>query len=165
VSAPTEDGLPVPLPEFDGIYRRPLPARQIVLTGLSRTSLDEAEVRAAVTGPAAGAVVTFSGQVRDHDGGRSVCAIEYVGHPIADRVLAQVVTQVVTASEVEAVAVRHRLGLLHVGEVALVVAVGAAHRAPAFETVGRIVDEVKRSLPVWKRQIFTDGTHEWPGCP
>ena len=64
-----------------------------------------------------------------------------------------------------AVAVVHRIGDLGVGETALGVAVSADHRAPAFEAVRDIVEEVKKRLPVWKHQLFADGTREWSGCP
>jgi len=62
-----------------------------------------------------------------------------------------------------AVAVSHRVGLLMVGDTALAAAVSAAHRRAAFEACSDLVDEVKRRLPVWKRQVFADGTDEWVG--
>ena len=107
---------------------------------------------------AAGAVVTFAGVVRDHDHGRPVRELEYVGHPTADAVLAAVVAEVVAGSPVDAVAVSHRLGHLAIGDVALAVAVSAAHRGEAFAVCARLVDEVKDRLPVWKHQHF-DGRH------
>lgn len=119
----------------------------------------------AVDHPRAGAVVTFSGQVRDHDGGRAVTCIEYVAHPTAERVLADVVAEVVAGTEAEAVAVTHRVGELAIGESAIVVAVSAAHRHEAFTACSLIVDEVKHRLRVWKRQVFADGSEEWVACP
>ncbi|MEU5695765.1 molybdenum cofactor biosynthesis protein MoaE [Actinosynnema sp. NPDC020468] len=115
---------------------------------------------------AAGAVVTFAGVVRDHDHGRSVRSLEYVGHPSAADVVAEVVTDVVKAFEgVRAVAVTHRVGPLEIGDVALAVAVSAEHRKEAFAVCAELVDEVKRRLPVWKRQVFADGSDEWVNCP
>ena len=67
--------------------------------------------------------------------------------------------------DVLAIAVSHRVGMLEVGDVALVAAVSTAHRGEAFEICGRLVDEVKHRLPVWKRQVFADGTDEWVNCP
>jgi molybdopterin synthase catalytic subunit len=61
--------------------------------------------------------------------------------------------------------VSHRVGPLEIGEAALVVAVAGAHRAEAFATAMELVDQVKRRVPVWKRQIFSDGTDEWVDCP
>ncbi|MCE6994185.1 molybdenum cofactor biosynthesis protein MoaE [Saccharothrix sp. S26] len=115
---------------------------------------------------AAGAVVTFAGVVRDHDHGRSVRELEYVGHPTAGAVVAEVVADVVGRFEgVRAVAVSHRVGPLAIGDVALACAVSAEHRGEAFAVCSELVDEVKRRLPVWKRQVFTDGTDEWVNMP
>ena len=141
------------------------PARRVVLTEVTTDPLDEAAHEAAVADPSAGAVVTFVGRVRDNDHGRPVTAIEYSGHPTAAAVLAEVVADVTARSRAEAVAVSHRLGPLAVGEAAIVVAVAGVHRAEAFETASLLVEEVKHRLPVWKRQVFPDGTDEWVACP
>jgi molybdopterin synthase catalytic subunit len=66
---------------------------------------------------------------------------------------------------VYAVAVSHRVGRLRVGDVALVAAVSTAHRAAAFAACARLVDEAKARLPIWKHQVFADGTDEWVNCP
>lgn len=126
-------------------------------------SLDLAAHLAAVGDPAAGATVSFSGVVRDHDGGRSVTELEYHEHPTAAAVVAEVAAEIARRDGVIAVAVSHRIGLLRVGDVALAAAVSAAHRGVAFEGCSELVDEVKRRLPVWKRQVFHDGSEEWVG--
>ena len=141
------------------------PLRRVVSAVVTDLPLSVAEHEAAVADPAAGAVVSFSGAVRNHDGGREVAGIEYVGHPSAAGVLERVVADVAARSDVEAVAVSHRLGPLGVGEPALVVAVSAAHRQEAFAAAALLVDEVKHHLPVWKRQVFADGSDEWVACP
>jgi molybdopterin synthase catalytic subunit len=120
---------------------------------------------AAVSGAASGAVVLFSGVVRDHDGGRPVVALEYEGHPSAAGVLAECRAEILADPLVHAVAVSHRIGALTVGDPALVAAVSAAHRAEAFAACERLVDLVKERLPIWKRQVFPDGTDEWVNCP
>ncbi|GAB2690166.1 hypothetical protein GCM10027194_25640 [Thalassiella azotivora] len=127
--------------------------------------MDVAEHAALVADAAAGAVVTFAGVVRDHDHGQVVDSIEYVGHPTAERVVAECARDVAERFPVDAVAVSHRLGPLGVGECALAVAVSAAHRREAFDAASEVVEEVKRRLPVWKRQVFPDGTDEWVNCP
>lgn len=115
---------------------------------------------------AAGAVVTFSGVVRDHDGGRTVSSLYYEGHPSAPSVVAEVVADVAKRRRgVRAVAVSHRIGSLEIGDVALACAVAAEHRGEAFATCSDLVDEVKARLPVWKHQWFTDGTDEWVNSP
>jgi molybdopterin synthase catalytic subunit len=141
------------------------PARRVIRTEITDRPLDVAAHEAAVAGPTSGAVVTFSGAVRDHDGGRPVRGIEYVAHPSAATVLAEVVAEVTARSDVEAVAVSHRLGEVAIGEAAIVVAVAAAHRHEAFTAAAELVDEVKHRLPVWKRQILADGSDEWVACP
>lgn len=124
-----------------------------------------AEHEALVAHPAAGAVVSFAGVVRDHDGGRAVSVLEYVGHPSAGDVIAEVAAEIAAADDVQAVAVSHRIGVLAVGDVALACAVSSAHRREAFAACARLVDEVKHRLPIWKRQEFDDGTDEWVKCP
>ncbi|GAB2957085.1 molybdenum cofactor biosynthesis protein MoaE [Amycolatopsis acidiphila] len=115
---------------------------------------------------AAGAVVTFGGVVRNHDGGKSVETLYYEGHPSAGDVLARVVAEVTARrAGVRAVAVSHRLGALAIGDVALACAVAADHRAEAFATCAELVDEVKAQLPVWKHQHFADGSDEWVNSP
>lgn len=111
---------------------------------------------------AAGAVVTFAGVVRNHDGGRTVTRLEYSAHPMAGQTLAEVAAEIAADRQgVRAIAVSHRVGALCIGDAALVAAVAADHRAAAFETCARLVDLVKERLPVWKHQFFADGTDEW----
>lgn len=141
------------------------PARRVVQAAVTTDAVDVTALEVLVADPSAGAVVSFGGIVRDHDGGRPVTMIEYVGHPTAQSVLEQVAADVAARTDVEALAVAHRLGPLQVGEAALVVAVSAAHRQEAFAAAALLVDEVKDRLPVWKRQQFPDGTDEWVACP
>ena len=137
---------------------------RVVLTGVGESVLDVAAHERAVASAHAGAVVTFAGVVRDHDGGRSVAALTYEAHPDADRVLGEIAARVAARSGAVRVAVSHRVGDLAIGDVALVAAVSSAHRAQAFAACGDLVEEVKAALPVWKRQVFADGTHEWVGA-
>jgi molybdopterin synthase catalytic subunit len=123
-----------------------------------------AEMTTLVASTAAGAVVTFSGDVRDHDHGRSVATLNYEGHPSAGAVLAEVAAEVAARHEVIALAVAHRIGPLQIGDAALVAAVSAAHRGAAFAACADLVDTTKERLPVWKHQVFTDGTDEWVNC-
>jgi molybdopterin synthase catalytic subunit len=127
--------------------------------------LDVAAHERLVARAAAGAVVSFAGVVRDHDDGRGVLELEYEGHPLAERILAEVAAEIAADPAVYAVAVSHRVGRLEIGDVALAAAVSTAHRAAAFAACARLVDEVKARLPIWKRQVFADGTEEWVNCP
>ena len=140
-------------------------AARVARAGVIREPVSIPELAAAVQDRAAGAVVTFEGVVRDHDRGREVTAIAYSAHPSADEGIARIAREAAEWPGLRAVAVVHRIGDLGVGETALGVAVSADHRAPAFEAVRDIVEEVKKRLPVWKHQLFADGTREWSGCP
>ncbi len=134
----------------------------VLRAAVGEEPLDVAEHAALVEQAAAGAVVTFAGVVRDHDGGRKVRGLEYSAHPAAAKVVADVAADVAArARGVRAIAVSHRVGVLDIGEVALACAVAADHRREAFETCAELVEEVKRLLPVWKHQRFADGTDEW----
>lgn len=145
------------------------PAREpvrVACAEVTETPLSVAEHRELVSARECGAVVTFEGVVRDHDDGRSVLRMDYEGHPSAQDVLREVVTEVAgRRGDVRAVAVSHRLGALEIGDVALTCAVAAEHRGEAFTSCGELVDEVKTRLPVWKHQLFADGTDEWVNSP
>jgi molybdopterin synthase catalytic subunit len=137
----------------------------VVLCAVSDQPLDVAAHEAAAGSVDGGAGVTFCGVVRRFDGGREVTELEYLGHPTAEAVLAEVAEKVAAEPDVLSVAVSHRIGLLGIGDVALVAVVSTAHRREAFDACARLVDEVKHRLPIWKRQVFTDGTDEWVTCP
>jgi molybdenum cofactor synthesis domain-containing protein len=139
---------------------------KVVRAEMAETALSADEHTSLVADRAAGAVVSFAGVVRDHDHGRSVTELEYVGHPSAKDIIAEVAASVAARHPgVQALAVSHRLGRLGIGDIALACAVSAAHRREAFTVCAELVDEVKLRLPVWKRQLFTDGTEEWVNCP
>jgi molybdopterin synthase catalytic subunit len=135
------------------------------LLALRDTPLDVAEVLAAVQDPAAGGVVSFTGLVRDHDGGRGVTELEYEAHPGAQEAMAAVAERIAEELPVHALAAVHRTGLLAVGDVAVIVAASASHRDQAFEAARRLIDDLKATVPIWKRQVFLDGEQEWVGTP
>jgi molybdopterin synthase catalytic subunit len=150
---------------------------------------------AAVESDTAGAVVSFSGVVRNHDGGKQVSRLSYSAHPTAHQVMADVVARLVAEHSpaedgapggsaaaagdggsaataggggVEPQPVRiwaaHRIGMLEIGDPALVCAVSAAHRGQAFAVCAELVDRIKAQVPIWKEQFFADGTVEWVGA-
>ena len=139
---------------------------RVAIVAISDEPLDVEAHERAVAHPAAGAVVVFRGVVRDHDQGRGVKELDYEGHPSAVDVLREVATEIIEREPgVIAVAVSHRVGRLAIGDVAIVAAVSTAHRANAFAACARLVDEAKARLPIWKRQLFDDGSDEWVNCP
>ncbi|SOD72500.1 molybdopterin synthase subunit MoaE [Jatrophihabitans sp. GAS493] len=141
-----------------------LAAGRVEIAVVTDAVLDVGAHEKAVLRSGAGAHVVFSGVVRDRDHNRAVVALEYEVHPTAEAVLRGVAEQFAAEPAVHAIAVSHRYGPLKVGDVALVAAVSCAHRREAFEVCARLVDEVKRQLPIWKRQVFADGTDEWVNC-
>ncbi|HEX5345850.1 MAG TPA: molybdenum cofactor biosynthesis protein MoaE [Pseudonocardiaceae bacterium] len=144
----------------------PMASAVVLRAVVTEQPLDVEEHARMVSRSSAGAVVSFSGLVRDHDGGRGVLALEYSSHPNAADVIARVAAQVAaTHSQVYALAVSHRVGSLAIGDSAIVCAVSAAHRAEAFAACAAVVDEVKLQLPIWKRQDLSDGSEEWVNSP
>jgi len=139
-------------------------AVRVRLAEISESPLSLQRMIAAVSDPRCGAVVTFDGVVRDHDGGRGVERLEYSAHPTADEVIAEVASEIAERYPDSLVAVAHRHGPLEIGDSALVCAVAAPHRKQAFAACDDLVDTVKQRVPIWKHQIFDDGETEWVGA-
>ena len=135
------------------------------LVEIRETPLDVSEVMAAVSDDQAGGVTLFVGAVRDHDDDRSVAHLDYTAHPTALDRLHDVVRSVVERHPVTAVAAVHRVGLLEIGDLAVVVAAAAPHRGQAFDAARDLIDDLKATVPIWKHQVFADGTEEWVGTP
>ena len=136
----------------------------MIHAALTEQPIEAPSHEALVADASAGAVVSFAGVVRDHDGGKGVTSLVYEAHPSAEKVIAEVAADIAARPGVVHVAVSHRVGALSIGDAALVAAVSAPHRREAFEACAALVDEVKARLPVWKHQHFADGTDEWVNC-
>ena len=109
-----------------------------------------------------GAAVLFVGTVREINDGRAVTGIDYSAYvPMAERELAGIVRETSERFATEHIVVEHRLGTLALGEASVAIAVAHPHRAPAFEACRHVIEELKRRLPVWKREHYADGTREW----
>jgi molybdopterin synthase catalytic subunit len=135
------------------------------LVDIRETPLDVAEVLAALADRAAGGVDVFVGTVRDHDHDQGVTGLDYSAHPTALQRMVEVAERIAEKYDVIAVAAVHRVGRLAIGDAAVVVATAAAHRGEAFEASRALIDELKATVPIWKHQVFTDGTDEWVGTP
>ncbi|HVF19418.1 MAG TPA: molybdenum cofactor biosynthesis protein MoaE [Mycobacteriales bacterium] len=132
---------------------------------LRHAALSVDECLDAVRRSAAGGLVLFTGVVREEDHGRAVAELEYTAHPTALADLAALADRIcLEHPAVTAVAAVHRLGRLAIGDIAVVVAVSAPHRGEAFAAARALIDELKATVPIWKRQVFVDGTVEWVGC-
>ena len=135
----------------------------IRLLAVRETALSVDEVLAAVSDPVAGGTVVFVGTVRDEDGGRTVETLGYSAHPTVDVALREVAERVAATHPVTALAAVHRVGDLAVGDLAVVVAASCPHRAEAFTACQALIDELKATAPIWKNQVFADGSQEWVG--
>ncbi|WP_369060973.1 molybdenum cofactor biosynthesis protein MoaE [Kocuria rhizophila] len=139
-------------------------AGAVLRAGITEEPLDGELARREVADPGCGAVVGFSGVIRDHDGGRDgVTGLAYSAHPSAAQVMAEVVAGTAREHPGTRVWAEHRIGALAVGDSALEVAVAAAHRTEAFAACSALVDRIKASVPIWKRESFADGQHTWVG--
>ncbi|HEU4490476.1 MAG TPA: molybdenum cofactor biosynthesis protein MoaE [Jiangellales bacterium] len=135
------------------------------LIGLRAEPLSVDEVLGAVADPGAGGTCVFVGTVREQDGGRAVSGLDYTAHPSVEETLRRVAAAVAEEHQVRAIAAVHRVGDLVVGDLAVVVAAAAPHRGTAFAACRQLIDDLKREVPVWKHQRFTDGGQEWVGSP
>ncbi len=124
--------------------------------------IDPSAVLERVGAPRDGAVALFLGTVRDHNEGRPVGGMEYEGYAeMAREQLAAIVAEAASRAGTDRIAAVHRLGELAVGEVSVAIAVSTPHRAEAFDAARHVIEEIKRRLPVWKRERYLDGAAEW----
>ena len=144
----------------------PTPASsRLRLVDLRETPLQVDEVVAALDDDASGGLTLFVGRVRDHDQGQGVVGLDYSAHPSALEKLREVCERVASEFDVHGVAAVHRVGTLHIGDLAVVVATTSAHRGTSFDASRRLIDTLKAEVPIWKHQRFTDGSEEWVGSP
>ncbi|MGJ9424954.1 molybdenum cofactor biosynthesis protein MoaE [Nesterenkonia halotolerans] len=139
------------------------PQERVILAELSDQPLSLTQAELEVWADRAGAVVGFSGIVRNHDHGQPVDRLSYTAHPSAAEVIAQVAVDIAARFPTVRVWVAHRVGQLEIGDHALVAAVASAHRAEAFQACAELVEQTKDQVPIWKEQFFSDGTREWVG--
>jgi molybdopterin synthase catalytic subunit len=139
---------------------------RIRLIAVRATPLSIDEVVHAVTDAHAGAIALFLGVVRDHTPdrpGAEVTELEYTAHPTAHERLVSVAEKIAADYPEANLAAVHRTGELATGETAVVVAAAAAHRAEAFAACRALIDLLKQEVPIWKRELFRDGSHTWVG--
>ena len=137
-----------------------------ITTLLTDEPLDLGAAQVDVDDPSCGGIGLFLGVVRDHHEGDAVDHLEYEAWeeqalPALEAVAAEVVARF---PDVRAVHLSHRLGRLEVGEVSVIVATSAPHRAEALEAARFGIDHLKETVPIWKHEFLTDGTERWPGC-
>lgn len=135
------------------------------ITGVREQPLSIDEMYLAVRDPRAGGVALFVGTVRAADHGHDVKGLSYSAHPTVDLRIAEIAAAVSGRHDLVALAVVHRVGELAVGDLAVVAATSAVHRGAALAACRDLIDEIKTGLPIWKHQMFGDGTDEWVGSP
>jgi molybdopterin synthase catalytic subunit len=133
-----------------------------VLTRVRSEPLSLDEAAGAVADPAAGAVCVFTGAVRDHSDAGDVTGLTYEAwHELAERRLRELADDILRRWPVRRVAIVHRVGELSVGETSVIVAVSAPHRADAFEACRHGIEELKRDVPIWKKEGLVTGDAHW----
>jgi molybdopterin synthase catalytic subunit len=135
------------------------------LVDIRDTPLEVGEVLDALADASAGGLSVFVGAVRNHDNDAAVTGLEYSAHPTALAQLRAVAERVARDYDVQAVAAVHRVGSLGIGDAAVIVATAASHRGEAFDASRALIDELKATVPIWKHQLFADGSDEWVGTP
>jgi molybdopterin synthase catalytic subunit len=134
----------------------------VVLTALRETPLSIDEAYAAVSHPAAGGVAIFVGVVRNHAEGRAVDRLDYEAHAtLAARELARIAAEVQAEHPGSRVCAIHRTGSLRVGDKAVVVAASSAHRADSFTACRALIERIKESVPIWKKEWALEGDASW----
>jgi molybdopterin synthase catalytic subunit len=148
------------LEENDEVAFLPPVAGGVGRCSLSSAPLDEAAVTARVSGPDAGGVVTFVGQVRDHARGHAIQHLEYEAYPeMAEREMQKIADAAGERWPGTRVAIAHRTGRLEIGDLAVVIAAASPHRAQAFEACRFAIDTLKQTVPIWKKEVATDGAY------
>jgi molybdopterin synthase catalytic subunit len=130
---------------------------------ISEQPIDMSELLAAAANNQSGAVVVFAGVVRaDENDGRRVVLIHYdCYHLMASREMDNLVDEIQTASGVHSIRAVHRVGDVAAGEISLGVVVTAGHREAAYEASRKVVDEIKHRVPIWKKEVYDDGSFKW----
>lgn len=124
--------------------------------------IDVARLIDAVRSRENGAISIFVGAVREVNDGRSVSGIEYSAYAgMAHEEMERIVAEAEAAFGVSAVVVEHRIGVLDVGDTSIAIVCAHAHRSPALESTRYIIEEIKKRVPIWKMEHYTDGTREW----
>ena len=131
-------------------------------SALTRDALDASALLAEVAGDDNGASLVFVGTVRDVNDGRQVTGIDYAAYErMAALELAAIVGEACERFATQDVVVEHRLGALAIGDASVLIAVAHTHRGEAFAAARFVIEELKRRVPIWKREHYVDGTREW----
>jgi molybdopterin synthase catalytic subunit len=131
-------------------------------TGLVDREIDGQALLREVAATGNGATVLFLGTVRDINDGRAVTGIDYTAYDVmAARELQAIAAEASGRFGTSSIAIEHRLGTLRLGDISVAIAVAHPHRASAYDASRYIIEDLKRRVPIWKREHYADGTREW----
>ena len=133
--------------------------------GISDSPLSVDQALSLVSDPAVGGIALFVGTVRNSDHEADVVSLDYTQHPSALNLLTKCAEEIADQHDVLGIAVEHRVGHLEIGDIAVVVAVGAVHRGEALAACAHLINTLKAEVPIWKEQHFASGGSEWVGLP
>jgi molybdopterin synthase catalytic subunit len=126
------------------------------------TAIDPTEVLGRVRAPEDGAVLLFLGTVRNHADGQAVEGMTYEAYErMAAPVLGEIAREAAVRLGTDRVAVVHRVGQLAIGEISVAIAVSSPHRAESYDASRYVIEEIKKRLPVWKKEHYVGGAQEW----
>jgi len=129
---------------------------------IQHTDLNYSELFDGFRNPNSGAVVLFSGEVRDNNKGREVTHLEYEAYePMANKMIDEIIDEAISRFKLNQAVCVHRLGRVEISGCAVVVITGSGHRKEAYDANRYIIDRVKNEVPIWKHEFFADGTSEW----
>ena len=131
-------------------------------TAIVEREIDPVSILAEIASTGNGATVLFLGTVREVNEGRPVTGIDYTAYSaMAETELESIATEAAARFQTPHIVVEHRIGTLGLGETSIAIAVAHPRRAASFEAARMIIEEVKRRVPIWKREHYADGTREW----
>lgn len=129
-----------------------------MMNAIARTPIDVEQIIKRISTPRSGGIDVFIGTVRNHSQGKRVRQLEYSAYvPMAEKLMAEIEHEIKVKWIVHEVALVHRIGMLQVGDIAVVTAVSAPHRKEAFEACRYAIDRVKAVVPIWKKEYFEEG--------
>lgn len=132
------------------------------VAALSAEPIDMVGMLAGAHHPGAGAVVLFSGEVRDNNRGQAVSYLEYEAYaPLAEQMIAEILATAKSRWSLQIALAQHRTGIVAVGDTAVVVITASAHRSEAYAANRYIIDRIKHEAPIWKCEHYADGSREW----
>ena len=129
---------------------------------ISEDEINIVEYNQQLTNPNAGAISSFQGSVRNNNLGKEVLRLEYESYDrLAEKEGRNIINEALEAFDIESAYCRHRIGVLEIGDIAVIVIVLAGHREDSFKACRYIIDEVKLRVPIWKKEIYQDGDSGW----